>query len=183
MYQKELQLKKNSVLFLTLAKFLKTMQTFFSTDRNTGPILNLLIQKLKLLWRATLKHGQCTYWFKLQFLDRCPKQFNVIFHLLNCYITLQLLQLLHYDICVKTSGAILQYLTRQNVSAELGIVTQPRFRENSFYVKLTAFFTAKNIKFDTKITTNSESLSKMNMKSRLTVLPTSAVNLHSKSFV
>ena len=30
------------------------------------------------------------------------------------------------------------------------IVTQPRFRENSFYVKLTTFSTVKNIKFDTK---------------------------------
>ena len=39
-------------------------------------------------------------------------------------------------------------------------------------------FTAENIKFNTKITTNSESSSKMNMKSRWTVfeiLPTSAV--------
>ena len=51
-------------------------------------------------------------------------------------------------------------------------------RENTFYVKLKTIFTAKNIKFDTKITTNSESSSKMNMRSRRTVfeiLPTSAV--------
>ena len=56
--------------------------------------------------------------------------------------------------------------------------SQPGFREKSFYVKLKTFFTAENIKFNTKITTNSECSSKMNMKSRWTVfeiLPTSAV--------
>ena len=51
------------------------------------------------------------------------------------------------------------------MSAYLSIVTQPRFRENSFYVKLTTFFTAENIKFDTNITKNSENSSKMNMRS------------------
>ena len=43
------------------------------------------------------------------------------------------------------------------------------FRENSFYVKLRTFFTAENIKFDTKITRNSESSSTMNMRSPWTV--------------
>ena len=58
------------------------------------------------------------------------------------------------------------------------LVPQLRFRENQFYVKLATFFTAKNIKFDTKITKSSESSSKMNMRSCWTafeILPTSAV--------
>ena len=45
-------------------------------------------------------------------------------------------------------------------------------------MKLTLFFAAENIKFDTKIIINSESSSKMNMRSRWTVfeiLPSSPV--------
>ena len=49
------------------------------------------------------------------------------------------------------------------------IVTQPRFRQKSFYVKLTTFSVAKNIEFDTKLMPYSESTSKMNMRSRWTV--------------
>ena len=55
---------------------------------------------------------------------------------------------------------------------------QPRFCGNLFYVKLTTFFTAENIKLDTKITTNSESSLSMNMRSPgpvFEILPTSAV--------
>ena len=52
------------------------------------------------------------------------------------------------------------------------------FAKTQFYVKITTFLTAENIKFDTKITRNSESSWKINMRSRRTVfeiLATSAV--------
>ena len=49
------------------------------------------------------------------------------------------------------------------------IVTQPRFCENSFYVKLTTFSRANNIKFGTKMTTDSERSLKMMVRSRWTV--------------
>ena len=44
------------------------------------------------------------------------------------------------------------------------MVTQPRFGEKSFYVKLT-FFLAKNITFDTKLLPYSESTSKIKLRS------------------
>ena len=65
-----------------------------------------------------------------------------------------------------------------HVSAYLRIVRQPRFSENSYYGKLNTFFVAKNIKFDTKMTTDSERSLKMKVTSRSTVfeiLPASAV--------
>ena len=57
------------------------------------------------------------------------------------------------------------------------MVTQPRFREKSFYVKLT-FSVARDIKFYTKMTQDYERQLKMKVRSRLTVfeiLPTSTV--------
>ena len=55
---------------------------------------------------------------------------------------------------------------------------QTRFREKSFYVKLTTFAVTKNIKFGRKLLSYSESSSKINLRSHGTVfeiLPTSAV--------
>ena len=52
------------------------------------------------------------------------------------------------------------------------------FAKTRFYVKLTTFFTAKNIMFDTKMTTDSERSSEMKVRPHWTVfeiLPMSAV--------
>ena len=46
---------------------------------------------------------------------------------------------------------------------------QPRFREKPFYVKLTTFSTAKETKSETKPVTDSESKSKIKVKSGWTV--------------
>ena len=46
---------------------------------------------------------------------------------------------------------------------------QPRFREKLFYVKLTTFSTAKETKSETKPVTDSESKSKIKVKSGWTV--------------
>ena len=48
-------------------------------------------------------------------------------------------------------------------------VKQPRFREKSFYVKLTTFSTAKETKYETKLITDSERSRKINMRLRWTV--------------
>ena len=64
------------------------------------------------------------------------------------------------------------------------IVIQAHFRENLFYVKLTTFFTAENIKFDTKISKNSESSSnehEVTLNSFRVFVYISSY-LHSKSF-
>ena len=49
------------------------------------------------------------------------------------------------------------------------IVTQPRVREKPFYVTLTAFSTAKETKSETKPVTDSESKSKIKVRSQWTV--------------
>ena len=56
-----------------------------------------------------------------------------------------------------------------HVSAQLRIVTPPRFREKPFYVKLTTFSTAQGTKNQIKPIADPKSTLKINMRSRWTV--------------
>ena len=56
-----------------------------------------------------------------------------------------------------------------HVSAQLRIVTQPRFREKPFYVKLTTFSTAKETKSETKPVNDPEIKSKTKVRFGWTV--------------
>ena len=53
--------------------------------------------------------------------------------------------------------------------ARFRIVTQPRFREKTFYVELTTFSTAKKTKSETKPVNDSESKSTIKVRLRWTV--------------
>ena len=116
-------------------------------------------------------------WSFVKKLDRGRASFSRYWHLKftpekpNSYITISVSKL-QEPCCSSYSGRMLR------------IVTQSCFRKNSFYVKLTAFFTAENVTFDTKIT-NSESSLKNEHEVTLDSFQNFACGscyLHSKSF-
>ena len=65
----------------------------------------------------------------------------------------------------KANKKVMHKIVGSIVCAGFRIVTQPRFCEKPFYVKLKTFYTAKETKSDTKPVNDSESKSKIKARS------------------